>query len=119
MEQVIKRGRGRPRKTEIVVPQVAEQPKRGRGRPRKTEAVAVLPQVEQPKRGRGRPRKTGSVAPATVVKKKAVKPTYSLTIVPEKGVKKGEKIEKELSDIISASIRPIVKFVMKRGFEIW
>jgi len=57
--QPVKRGRGRPRKNPISVPnETNNQPqpvKRGRGRPRTKPIVEVDP--NKPKRGRGRPRK--------------------------------------------------------------
>lgn len=52
--QVVKRGRGRPRKV-IAEPAVSQVVKRGRGRPRKAIAEPVT--IQEVKRGRGRPRK--------------------------------------------------------------
>lgn len=80
---VVKRGRGRPRKTTAVVPGSPATPgtpvaKRGRGRPKKTEVVtSASPGI---KKGRGRPRKmvattNGSATPVM----SAVKPSLSIT----------------------------------------
>lgn len=80
---VVKRGRGRPRKTTAVVTGSPVTPgtpviKRGRGRPKKTDVVtSASPGI---KKGRGRPHKmvattNGSAAPVVI----AVKPSLSIT----------------------------------------
>lgn len=53
LQEVVKRGRGRPRKLKV---EGEESVKRARGRPKK-EVIAVEKEDDSVKRGRGRPRK--------------------------------------------------------------
>ena len=114
-EQVVKRGRGRPRKSEVI-PGLIAQEKRGRVRPRKDATVVLTSPV---KRGRGRPPKV--VAPVEAPKRGRGRPpkpkvTYVMSVSAKAPTR---DMEKELTDIISASVRPIVQYMMKREFRIY
>lgn len=100
----IKRGPGRPRKSDSLLPSVVV--KRRPGRPRKSDSAVLTAPV---KRGPGRPRKSNSVVSAVPVKRGPGRPRKSDSLVLAVPVKRGPGRPRK-SDSVVSNVLPV-----KRG----